>query len=316
MTPPPSVLSFVDSHTGGEPTRVITDGFPHLGGGDVQDQRAALERQYMDFAQTIVAEPRGTEAMVAAVCVPTTNPDAVTGVIFFDRGSTLGMCGHGTIGLIATLAHLGQTTPGLHLIETPVGPITAELHANGTVSLENVNSHRIIGGLTVDVADIGTVTGDIAWGGNMFFLVTSPSIDLAQPRLALVALSAQILSAVHGAGYTDVDHIEIFGPATAIGADSKNFVLCPNGTFDRSPCGTGTSAKLACLAADDKLREGQTWVQESITGSVFSAAYRWANDEQTEITPIITGAAEVTAQGQLFVRPPRRSDDGINGDNR
>ncbi len=313
MTRSQTALTFVDSHTGGEPTRVITAGFPQLDGSDIAQQLATLQRHYMDFARTIVAEPRGTEAMVAAVCVPATIPDAVTGVIFFDRGSALGMCGHGTIGLVVTLAHLGEIAPGSHTVETPVGPVTAELHSDQKVTITNVASHRMARDISVEVPGVGPVSGDVAWGGNTFFLVTAPTIDLSQPRPVLLTIGARILDAVHGRGFTGVDHVEMFGPPTAAGADSKNFVLCPNGTFDRSPCGTGTSAKLACLAADGQVGEGQTWVQESITGSVFTATYRWADDARTAIIPAITGAAEVVAAGQLFVPHPSRSGDGVNG---
>jgi 4-hydroxyproline epimerase len=210
------------------------------------------------------------------------------------------MCGHGTIGLVATLAYLDRISPGAHRLETPAGVVTATLHANGEVSVVNVPSYRVRKGLTVEVPGIGPVTGDVAWGGNWFFLVPQHGQALTLENVGPLAEFAwRIRQAVNTQGFPEVDHIELFGPATVVGANARSFVLCPGKAYDRSPCGTGTSAKLACLAADGKLAENQPWMQESIIGSTFTATYR-RHDERA-IVPIITGRAYVNAQSVLLL---------------
>jgi 4-hydroxyproline epimerase len=223
----------------------------------------------------------------------------VTGVIFFNNVGYLGMCGHGTIGVIATLAHLDRIKPGEHKIETPVGIVTATLHKDGTVSVANVPSYRKAKGVTVKGADIGAITGDIAWGGNWFYLVENhgKTIQLSDVEM-LTDFSWRVRKAINAQGFPEVDHVELFGPPSGPGANSRNFVLCPGKAYDRSPCGTGTSAKLACLAADGKLAEGEEWIQESVVGSRFTGSYRREGDH---IIPIITGAAYVNAETTLLL---------------
>lgn len=294
-------VNVVDSHTGGEPTRVILDGFPPLEGFAAGERRDALRHdRYAQLRRMIVDEPRGNEAMVAALLVEPSVPDAVAAVVFFDRSAVLGMCGHGTIGLIETLRFQGRIGPGKHKIETPVGPVTADLHEDGSVTLTNVDSRRLLSDVTVGVRGLGPVVGDIAYGGNTFFLVKSPQIDLDQSPHSLILTTEAILAATHRAGHGDVDHIELFGPPRRNTADSRSFVLCPSGTYDRSPCGTGTSAKIACLAADGILGAGQPWIQESITGSIFLARYEWVDRESGTIAPTITGRAEVVSETSLL----------------
>jgi 4-hydroxyproline epimerase len=223
----------------------------------------------------------------------------VAGVIFFNNVGYLGMCGHGAIGLIATLAHLGRLTPGEHKIETPVGIVTAVLHNDGTVSVTNVPSYRKAKSVTVEGPDIGVITGDVAWGGNWFYLVENhgKTIQLSDVEM-LTDFSWRVRKAINAQGYPEVDHVELFGPPLGAGANSRNFVLCPGKAYDRSPCGTGTSAKLACLAADGKLAEGEEWIQESIVGGRFTASYRRQGDQ---IIPTITGAAYVNAEATLLL---------------
>lgn len=296
-------IRYVDSHTGGEPTRVLLDGFPALDGPTVAAKRADMTARFHAACDDLVGEPRGSEPMVGALLVEPT-ADAVTGVIFFDRSGPIGMCGHGMIGVIETLRHLGRIEPGTHRVETAVGAVVAELADDGAVTIANVPSRRLTAGVTVDVAGLGAVTGDVAFGGNTFFLVTSPAVSLDADRGELLKVSTQVLAAVHAAGYRDVDHIELFGEPTRPAANSRSFVRCPSGTYDRSPCGTGTSAKIACLAADGKLAPGEIWVQESITGSTFSASFTWVDRDSGEIAPSITGYAEVLSEGVLLVDAP------------
>jgi 4-hydroxyproline epimerase len=275
-------IPIIDSHTGGEPTRVV------LGGVSADE----LET----YRRAILCEPRGHEVIVGALLVPPTDTSCAAGVIFFNNVGLLGMCGHGMIGLIITLRHRGCISAGQHRIETPVGIVTATLHDDGRVSIRNVPSYR-----KAHAVKAGSVTGDVAYGGNWFFLVSDHGLAITRENIPqLTQASLAMREAVRAAGYPEVDHIELFAPPHDAANHSRNFVLCPGGEYDRSPCGTGTSAKLACLAADDKLDPGEPWRQESILGSVFEASYEKA---ETGITPTITGTAFITAESTLILDP-------------
>ena len=295
-------ISVIDSHTGGEPTRVITGGFPALSGASTAERRADLAARFGWLRRAVVDEPRGSEAMVAALLVPPDEPGSLTGVIYFDRTGVIGMCGHGTIGLVETFRHLGRIGPGAYRIDTAVGRVEAAAAPDGAVTVRNVPSRRLEAGVSIDVEGLGGVVGDIAYGGNTFFLVSSPAVDLDQPVEVLLSVAKRILAALRQAGF-EADHVELYGPPTRPGAHSRNFVLCPSGTYDRSPCGTGTSAKLACLAADGELAPGEEWVQESITGSLFTARYSWYDEEREMVVPFISGRAQVVAEGDLLFPP-------------
>jgi 4-hydroxyproline epimerase len=293
-------IRIVDSHTGGEPTRVVVEGGPDLGTGPLSERLELLRDCYDQFRSAVVNEPRGSDAIVGAWLVPPSDPSCAAGVIFFNNADYLGMCGHGTIGLAVTLAYLGRIAPGVHRIETPVGVVTAILHADLSVSVTNVASHREARAVRVDVPGIGVVTGDVAWGGNWFFLIESHGQELALANvLALTDYCRRVRAAVNAQGHPEVDHVELFGPATLPGAHARNFVLCPGNAYDRSPCGTGTSAKLACLAADGKLAEHEEWVQESIIGSAFRASYRRSG--AGAVVPTIRGTAYVNADATLLL---------------
>ncbi|MDP6544852.1 MAG: proline racemase family protein [Phycisphaerae bacterium] len=289
----------IDSHTGGEPTRVVIGGGPDLGDGSLAERLERFRDEHDQFRSAVVNEPRGSDVMVGALLAEPVDKTCIVGVIFFNNVGYLGMCGHGTIGLVVTLAHLGRIGPGMHRIETPVGVVTAKLHPAGDVSLVNVPSYRAAKSVVVDVPGVGPITGDVAWGGNWFFLVEEHGLPLVMDRVGqLTEYAWQIRQAVNASGYPEVDHVELFGPPDMVGSDSKNFVLCPGKAYDRSPCGTGTSAKLACLAADDKLAEGEPWVQESILGSTFVGHYRRRDNE---IVPVIRGSAFVIAESTLLI---------------
>ncbi|MGV7209546.1 4-hydroxyproline epimerase [Oxalobacteraceae bacterium A2-2] len=298
-------ISIIDSHTGGEPTRLVVAGGPELGGGPLHERLRLLRGQHDAFRSAVVCEPRGSDVLVGALLCEPHAPECVAGVIFFNNVGYLGMCGHGTIGLVATLAHMGRIAPGRHRIDTPVGVVEAELHADGGVTVDNVPSYRSQAQVTVPVEGYGAVTGDVAWGGNWFFLVSEHGQRIARDNVeALTAYTVAIAGALQRAGVTGddgalIDHIELFSPS-ASGADSQSFVLCPGKAYDRSPCGTGTSAKLACLAADGKLAEGQVWRQESVIGSVFEASYRYRDGA---LVPSIRGRAWVNAEAKLILDP-------------
>ena len=300
----PHRIRVVDSHTGGEPTRLVLEGGPDLGGGPLEARAARFRDNFDRYRSAIVNEPRGSDVMVAALLVPPHRADCQYGVIFFNNVGCLGMCGHGAIGLVASLAHLGKISPGVVRIDTPVGPVEAELHASGDVSVANVPSYRRAKDVAINVPDVGEVRGDVAWGGNWFFLVESHGLPLELGNLeALTHYSSRVRQAVNAQGFPTVDHVELSAPSPSVAANSRNFVLCPGGAYDRSPCGTGTSAKLACLAADGHLAEHAAWVQESIIGSAFTARYRWLDRAKGEIAPTITGIAHVTAEAELILDP-------------
>ncbi|OFS72194.1 hydroxyproline-2-epimerase [Pseudomonas sp. HMSC08G10] len=295
-------IHVIDSHTGGEPTRLVMSGFPAIAGQTMSQKRDALRNDHDQWRRATLLEPRGNDVLVGALYCEPVSPDATCGVIFFNNTGYLGMCGHGTIGLVASLHHLGMIEPGEHKIDTPVGPVNATLHADGAVTVRNVPAYRYRHDVPVQVPGYGEVRGDIAWGGNWFFLVSDHGqvLELANVE-ALTAYTWAILQALEASGIFGeyggvIDHVELF--AADPQADSRNFVMCPGKAYDRSPCGTGTSAKLACLAADGKLASGQTWVQASITGSRFEGRYE---HEGERIRPSITGRAHVTADSQLLI---------------
>jgi 4-hydroxyproline epimerase len=296
-------IQVVDSHTGGEPTRVIVAGGPDLGEGSLAERRERFRRHHDAVRRTVLGEPRGFDALVGAMLCRPVDSTCAAGAIFFNNVGCLGMCGHGTIGLAVTLAHLGRIAAGRHQLETPVGVVTFDYDGRHTVTLDNVPSYRLRTGVAVAVEGLGDVTGDVAWGGNWFFLAREHriAIDLANvARLTAAAESIRRALRAHGvtgADGAEIDHIEMFGPPRDAFNHSRNFVLCPGGAYDRSPCGTGTSAKLACLAADGKLRPGEPWRQESIVGSVFTGSYRTEGDL---VIPTISGQAYVTAEATLL----------------
>jgi 4-hydroxyproline epimerase len=309
-------VQVIDSHSGGEPTRVVIGGGPDLGRGDLAVRRARFRERYDDFRSAIVNEPRGSDALVGALLCEPEDTSCAAGAIFFNNVGYLGMCGHGTIGVAVTLAFQRRIEPGTHRLETPVGIVTFDLGSDNRVTVDNVPSYRHAAGIRVDAEPFGTVTGDIAWGGNWFFLVGDHGQELELANVGrLTAFAGAVRRAlvrhgVTGADGAEIDHIELFGQARSSDADSRNFVLCPGGAYDRSPCGTGTSAKLACLAADGKLREGQVWRQESIVGSVFEGTVRFAGDQ---IIPRITGSAFVNAEATLLFDSADPFTMGIRG---
>jgi 4-hydroxyproline epimerase len=297
-------IRIIDSHTAGEPTRLVLEGAPPLGNGPLEDRVRLFREQFDAYRSAIVSEPRGSDTIVGALLCQPYRPDCDIGVIFFNNVGYLGMCGHGTIGLVASLAHLGRIQPGPLKIDTPVGAVDSELHADGTVSVRNVASFRKARQVEIDVPGIGPVRGDVAWGGNWFFLVEAHGQRLELQNVdALTELTWRIRQAVNTQGYPEVDHVELFADSPNKDADSRNFVLFPGNAYDRSPCGTGTSAKLACLAADEALAEGETWVQESIIGSAFRGQYEWLDRAAGKIAPTITGSAYVTAESTFYLSP-------------
>jgi 4-hydroxyproline epimerase len=296
-------MQAIDSHTEGEPTRVVVDGGPDLGSGSITERLARLRAEFDGFRAGVVCEPRGSEVMVGALLLEPVAPESAAAVIFFNDVGYLGMCGHGTIGVVTTLAHLGRIKPGRHTIETPVGDVSTCLHEDGSVTVTNVPSFRYRAEVRVETKEFGWFTGEVAWGGNWFFLVGEPPCELALANPArLVAASSAIREALQKQGITGpggetIDHVEFFSAPVNTENSSRNFVLCPGASFDRSPCGTGTSAKMACLHAEGELTPGEVWRQEGILGTVFEGSVEDLGDGR--VIPSIRGRAWITGESRL-----------------
>ena len=315
MTQPTTFLKIIDSHTGGEPTRVIVEGCPDLGKGTLAEKRDILAQQHDWIRTSTVLEPRGFEAMVGAVLTEPHEPDCVAGVIFYNNAGYLNMCIHGTIGLAVTLKHMGIISTGSHRIDTPVGVVTAHLHDDGSVSVENVPSFRYRKDVTVDILGYGTITGDIAWGGNWFFLIDEQGPEVRESNISalsdftIAVMEALEADGIKGEDGTMVDHIEVFGPPTNDQSDSRNFVMCPGGEYDRSPCGTGTSAKLASLYDAGKLAPTDTWRQAGILNTILTGT-AIPTGTANQVIPTVTGKAWVNGETKVIFDP---SDPFANG---
>jgi 4-hydroxyproline epimerase len=295
-------VAVVDSHTGGEPTRVVVSGGPDLGNGTVAERLARFQKEFDTFRSAVVCEPRGSDVLVGALLGEPSDTTCAASVIFFNNVGYLGMCGHGTIGLVETLAHLGRIAPGDHRIETPVGVVRTWLAEDGRVTVENVRSYRKAKGVRTAVPGHGPVTGDVAWGGNWFFLCGDHGQRLTLDNVTALTEFAWAVRREVNREFPEIDHVELFGTPSGPHADGRNFVLCPGGAYDRSPCGTGTSAKVACLSADGKLAAGQVWRQEGILGSFFEATAT-PTDDGGGVIPRITGRAYITAEATLILDP-------------
>ncbi|HEX7051356.1 MAG TPA: proline racemase family protein [Longimicrobiales bacterium] len=296
----------MDSHTEGEPTRVVIEGWPQPAGATMAERRADLRERFESLRRAVICEPRGHDAVVGALLTPPIEPGSAAGVIFFNNIGYLGMCGHGLIGVTRTLEFLGRMGPGKVRIDTPVGTVGAELAADGTVTVQNVPARRHLADVEVDVPGVGRVKGDVAYGGNWFFIaeLDEPALELAN-RAELTRLTTAIRDALIARGVTGtngalIDHIELGAAPTRADADSRNFVLCPGAAYDRSPCGTGTSAKMAALHARGELAVGTKYHQESITGSLFTG---WLEERDGELIPFIRGSAYVTSRATLLFDP-------------
>ncbi len=307
--PPLRSIQVIDSHTGGEPTRIIVDWDVDLGSGPLHERLAIFRDRHDEIRSAVVNEPRGCDVIVGGLLCEPHDPTCAFGILFFNNVDFLGMCGHGTVGLIKTLEHMGRLQPGTHRIDTPVGPVEAVLESDGRVSVFNVPSYRHLTDVRVEVPSYGTVVGDVAYGGNWFFLVKEGPAEVLDVTNAehLTRVTKQIRDALQAGGVTGaqgayIDHVELFSAPEDENNDSRNFVLCPGGAYDRSPCGTGSSAKLACLAADGKLAPGKVWRQESVIGSVFDCSYA-AGQDAKHILPKITGSAFVCAESRLLLDP-------------
>lgn len=313
----PDGISVVDSHTEGEPTRVIVDGWPLLEAATMAERQADLHRRLDHLRRAVVGEPRGHDAVMGALLTPPAEAGSIAGVVFFDRVGKIDMCGHGLIGVVRTLEHLGRLGPGEVRIDTPAGTANADLAADGSVTIELGPVRCHARDVPVEVPGLGRVVGDVAWGGYWFFLTRLPAVALELGNVdelrdkALRIQRALQEKGVVGENGAKVDHVQLFGPAKRKDADSRNFVLFPGGSYDRSPCGTATSARMAALSARGLLRPGQQWRQESITGSLFTG---WVTRDHETLIPHIRGRAFVTGRGTLFFDPEDELRGGLGAD--
>ena len=303
----PLAIRVVDSHTEGEPTRVVIDGWPQPSGATMAERRDDLRARFDHLRRAVVCEPRGHDAVVGALLTPPVHDGSVAGIVFFNNGTYLGMCGHGLIGVVRTLAFLGRISAGRHQFDTPVGRVSAELADDGAITIENVPARLHARDVAVEVPDYGTVVGDVAYGGNWFFITHADVGPLGLGRVReLTRFTQAVQDAIRAAGITgadgaDIDHIEISAEPTRPDADARNYVLCSGGEYDRSPCGTGTSATMAALHAHGRLAIGQRWRQESITGSLFTG---WLTEgANRELVPHVRGTAFVTSESTLLFDP-------------
>lgn len=297
-------IKIIDSHTGGEPTRVIVDGGPDLGRGSMSERIENFKENFDHFRRALVNEPRGSSVVVGALLCQPVDSRHVAGVIFFNNAGYLGMCGHGLIGVAATLYHMNRIGLGEHTIETSVGVVTIELLSANRIKIKNVESYRFAKNIQVEVCGYGLVTGDIAWGGNWFYLVKDNQLDIDLEHVdQLLVLTRKIKNTlaenkITGSYGAEIDHIELFSDKQLTNnADSRNFVLCPGNEFDRSPCGTGTSAKLACLHEDGHLKENQIWRQQGVVGSIFEGT---VSSDKYKLIPTITGEAFITLESTVY----------------
>jgi 4-hydroxyproline epimerase len=304
MTTSAQRIRVVDSHTGGEPTRLVISGGPDLGAGTMAERLAVFRSKHDWLRSALVNEPRGSDVIVGALLCQPQDPASAAGVIFFNNVGYLGMCGHGTIGLLATLAYLGQIRPGSHRIETTVGAVQATLHNSNEVTVRNVACYRHAARVPVEVPGYGKLCGDVAWGGNWFYLIYESPLAISASNIERLTefswhvRQALIKQGITGAGGAEIDHIELYGPPQTEGAQSKNFVLCPGKIYDRSPCGTGTCAKLACLYADGKLKPGESYRQESVIGSMFDGSIEV---QDGQVFPSVRGSAYVTGDAEMIL---------------
>ena len=311
----PTTIRVVDSHTEGEPTRVVVAGWPQLRAETMAARRDELRMRHDDLRRAVVCEPRGHDAIVGALLTPPVQEGSVAGIVFFNNGTYLGMCGHGLIGVVRTLEHLGRLAPGVAHFDTPVGTVRTELGADGAVTIENIPSHMHARDVVLEVPGYGMVTGDVAWGGNWFFITHADAVPVDMAHLGELGRFTQaiqdaiIVHGITGANGGVIDHIEISAAPARADADCLNYVQCSGGAYDRSPCGTGTSAKMAALHARGELALGQKWRQEGIAGGLFTG-WLTAGPNGT-VVPHVSGTAFITSEATLHFDPGDPFRNGI-----
>lgn len=313
----------IDSHTMGEPTRIITGGIPNIPGKTMADKKEYLEKE-MDYLRTAtMLEPRGHNDMFGSIMTAPVNEEADFGIIFMDGGGYLNMCGHGSIGAITAAIETGMVEPKEPItpvnMDTPAGLIKAEAKvSNGKVqevSIVNVPAFLYKEGVKVNLPEVGEITFDISFGGSFFAIVHAKQLGLTiEPKntTKLTEIALKLRDVINEeieiqhptlSHINTVDLVEIYDEPTHPDATYKNVVIFGQGQVDRSPCGTGTSAKLATLYTKGELKEGELFVYESILGTLFKGMIVGTGELEgyTTITPEITASAYITGFNHFVI---------------
>ncbi|QVQ53464.1 proline racemase family protein [Spiractinospora alimapuensis] len=317
-------FSAVDSHTEGMPTRVVTGGVGPVPGATMAERRTYFMEHLDHIRELLVNEPRGHAAMSGAILQPPSRPDADWGVIYIEVSGCLPMCGHGTIGVATVLVETGMvevTEPVTEVrLDTPAGLVTARVSVTDgraeSVTIRNVASFSVAHDATVRVPGIGDVRYDMAYGGNFYAIV--PIEDLGIPfdkaekdRMATAGLA--IMDAINAQNrpvhpidptIAGCKHVQLTASG-GTGADARNAMVIHPGWFDRSPCGTGTSARMAQLHSRGELAVGQDFVNQSLLGTSFTGRLLEETDVGglPAVVPTVTGRAWITAMGQYLLDP-------------
>lgn len=331
-----SILTTVDTHTAGEPTRVLVAGLPFLR-GSMAERRRQLQEEYDSIRTVLMHEPRGHAGMFGAMLMAPANPEADLGVVFMDTGGYLAMCGHGSIGAIAAALATGalerREPETIVVLDTPAGLVRARVETEGggvgRIAVENVPAFlwRSDAEITLGSRRLHV---DIAFGGNFFALVPAHRLgltvepcclrDLVQQGMEIRAAIEEQLEVVHPLepDIDSVDLVEIYDEEPEEGIDCRNVVVFGDGQVDRSPCGTGTSAKMAALYAAGRLALGEPFVNQSIIGTCFTG--RLLREESvggfSAVVPEIAGHAYVTGLQQFVIDPddPLKAGFQLTGD--
>ena len=320
------VIQAVDSHTAGEPTRIVTGGLPPLAGASMAEKRTILQRDHDGLRRALVLEPRGHDAIVLAYLLPPCTPGAHLGVVFANDAGYLGMCGHGAIGVATVAVAMGMVAavePVTEVVlDTPAGVVPCRVAVAGgkvkSVTITNVPSFLFAQRVVVPVHGFGKVAADIAYGDNWFAFVEADQLGLMVEKTHLPVLmqaatavrEALVREGVRGrhperSGDEIVDHVKLFAPLAGDEPGARALTLCPGAAYDRSPCGTGTSAKLAVLHAKGELEIGAWFRSQSVLATEFRA--RVVRETRVgphpAIVPEVTGSAWITGFPTFVLDP-------------
>jgi 4-hydroxyproline epimerase len=312
----------IDGHTCGNPVRVVAGGGPALQGSTMLERRAHFLAEFDWIRTGLMFEPRGHDIMSGSILYPPTREDCDVAILFIETSGCLPMCGHGTIGTVSTMIEHGLVTPktpGTLRLDTPAGLVIANYRQEGAyveeVRLTNVPAYLHAEGLTAEVPGLGEVVVDVAYGGNFYAIVDPQAAiaDMAEVSAGDLLRYSPVLRRALNEKYefrhpekpeiNGLSHILWTGKPTRDGATARNAVFYGDKAIDRSPCGTGTSARMAQWAAQGRLKTGDEFVHESIIGSLFKGRVEAATTvgSKQAIVPSIAGWARVTGLNTIFI---------------
>lgn len=312
----------IEGHTGGMPVRLVISGQPELQGATQSDRRLDFIARHDWIRSGLMCEPRGHGTMSGAMLVPSTRDDCDTGVLYLETSGCIPMCGHATVGLTTFVIERGLVVPkesGVLRLDTPAGVVTAYYTMNGarvqSVRFHNVPSFVLARDVQMDHPELGRITFDVAYGGNFYPIVPRQETftdcndyapeDLRRMALHLVAKLPEVLDVVHpdNPAIRKAHHVMWCG-AARFGGDARSVVVATPAIVDRSPCGTGTSARVALRAAKGEQAVGDSFVHESLIGSTFTGrveAHTQLQDGTPAVIPSIEGAAYITGLSTHFI---------------